>query len=151
MKTTSVIQDQPLISVIMPVYNAERYVADAIRSILEQTYSHFEFIIVDDGSTDGTVKIIHKCAGRDSRVRLVYLTHGNGPSAANAGIALAQGEFIARMDADDVALPERFSIQLARLSQFAPKNSHFQASIALKPLILQEWIFKMRCGADLPY
>ncbi|MBF8276453.1 MAG: fucosyl transferase [Candidatus Brocadiaceae bacterium] len=113
MKTPTAHQDQPLISVVMPVYNAERYVADAIRSILEQTYPNFEFIIVDDGSTDGTIKIIREFAGKDSRVRLVYLTHGGGPRAANAGIALAQGEFIARMDADDIALPERFSVQLA--------------------------------------
>jgi glycosyltransferase involved in cell wall biosynthesis len=113
MKTPTAHQDQPLVSVVMPVYNAERYVADAIRSILEQTYSHFEFIIVDDGSTDGTVKIIREFAGRDSRVRLVYLAHGGGPRSANAGIALAQGEFIARMDADDIAVPERFSVQLA--------------------------------------
>ncbi len=106
-------KQHPLISVVMPVYNAERYVADAIRSILEQTYSHFEFIIVDDGSTDGTIEIISTFAANDTRIRLICLAHGGGPRAANAGIAVARGKLIARMDADDVALPERFSVQLA--------------------------------------
>lgn len=103
----------PLISVVMPVYNAERYVANAIRSILEQTYSYFELIIVDDGSTDDTTEIISTFATNDTRIRLICLAHGGGPRAANAGIAVARGKLIARMDADDIALPERFAVQLA--------------------------------------
>ena len=113
MRTPTVSQHQPLISVVMPVYNTAKYVSDAIYSIVAQTYPHFEFIIVDDGSTDGTVEIIRKFASKDTRIRLISLPHGGWPRAANAGIMLAQGKFIARMDADDVALPERFSIQLA--------------------------------------
>lgn len=97
----------------MPVYNARRYVADAIDSILAQTYPHFEFIIVDDGSTDGSAGIVRAFASRDTRIRTLFLPHRGQSIALNAGIALAQGQFIAHMDNDDIALPERFAIQLA--------------------------------------
>ena len=113
MKTPTVSQDQPLISVVMPVYNAERYVAEAIDSILAQTYPYFEFIIVDDGSTDGSAGIVRAFASRDTRIRTLFLPHRGQSIALNAGIALAQGQFIAHMDNDDIALPERFAIQLA--------------------------------------
>jgi len=106
-------KDHPLISVVMPVYNSERYVADAIQSILVQTYPHFEFIIVDDGSTDDSPAVIREFAARDARIHPFFLTHGGIASALNAGVALARGNLIARMDADDIALPERFVVQLA--------------------------------------
>jgi glycosyltransferase involved in cell wall biosynthesis len=106
------IPDEPLISVVMPVYNAERYVADAINSILTQTYRHFEFIIVDDGSTDGSPSIVRDFAARDARIHLLLLRHGGVAQALNAGVAMAQGELTARMDADDIALSERFAIQV---------------------------------------
>jgi glycosyltransferase involved in cell wall biosynthesis len=103
----------------MPVYNAERYVADAISSILAQTYPCFEFIIADDGSTDGSAGIIHEFAARDVRIRPLFLEHGGRGYAANAAASLAQGALIARMDSDDIALPERFAIQLAWMKQNA--------------------------------
>lgn len=106
------VEGNPLISVVMPVYNAERYVADAINSILAQTYSHFEFIIVDDGSTDGSAGIVRAFAARDARIRPIFLEHGGAPRAQNVGLAAARGEFIARLDHDDIALPERFAVQL---------------------------------------
>jgi len=105
--------DNPLISVVMPVYNAGDYLSEAIESILEQTYPHFEFIIVDDCSTDGSTKVIKAFAALDSRIRPIYISHSGAGGAANAGIAAAKGEFIARMDADDIALPERFATQLS--------------------------------------
>jgi glycosyltransferase involved in cell wall biosynthesis len=104
--------ENPLISVVMPVYNAERYVADAIRSILAQTYENFEFIIVDDGSTDGSVNIVREFAAQDARIRPYFLEHQGRKRTFQAGITKARGDFIARMDSDDMALPERFSIQL---------------------------------------
>lgn len=104
--------DCPLISVVMPVYNAERYVAEAIHSILAQTYSHFEFIIVDDGSSDGTVGVVRDLVERDARIHPLFLSHRGQSYALNAGIALAQGAFIAHMDNDDIALPERLALQL---------------------------------------
>lgn len=113
MLLTKKLDDQPLISVVMPVYNSEHYVADAIQSILAQTYPHFEFIIVDDGSTDRSVDIVRDYAGRDVRIRPLFLKHVGRSIAANRGIAMARGELIARMDADDISLPERFARQLS--------------------------------------
>ena len=103
----------PAISVIMPVYNGERFLAEAIDSILAQTFSDFEFIIVDDGSTDGTARIIRDYAGRDRRIRPLHHETNRGQSSAlNTGIAAARGEFIAGMDADDISLPERLQKQI---------------------------------------
>lgn len=104
--------DQPFISVVMPVYNAERYVAEAIESILAQSYPHFEFIVVDDGSADRSPQTVRDYAARDARVRPLFLEHGGRSRAINAGIAQARGQLIARMDADDVALPQRFEVQV---------------------------------------
>jgi glycosyltransferase involved in cell wall biosynthesis len=109
--------EQPLISVIMPVYDAEPYLKEAIASILAQTYPRFEFIIVDDGSTDGSADIVRAFAERDSRIRPLFLPHGGLARALNAGIELVHGDLIARMDADDVSLPERLSAQLDWMRQ----------------------------------
>ncbi len=98
----------PLVSVVMPVYNGERYLAEAIESILEQTFTDFEFIIVDDGSTDGSAEIVRGYQARDERVRLVQLQRNMGMcDARNAGMAAASGEYIASMDGDDYCPPER--------------------------------------------
>jgi len=109
--------DRPLISVVMPVYNAEQYVGEAIASILAQTYPHWELIIVDDGSTDGSAGVVREFAARDARIRPIFLEHGGAPCAQNVGIAAAQGELIARLDQDDIALPERLAVQLAWMRQ----------------------------------
>ena len=107
----------PLISVLMPVYNGERFLAAAIDSILAQTFSDYEFIIVDDGSTDGSAAIISDYARRDRRIRpLRHETNLGQSSALNSGIAAARGEFVAGMDADDISLPERLRKQLDYLS-----------------------------------
>ena len=103
----------PLVSVVMPVYNGERFLAEAIDSILTQTFSDFELIIVDDGSTDGSAKIIQAYAERDTGISFVQLADNAGqPSARNAGIALASGKYIAGMDSDDISLPERLRMQV---------------------------------------
>ena len=108
--------DDPLVSVLMPAFNAARYVAEAVESILNQTYSNFEFLIVDDGSTDDTPRILGRYADRDPRVHLVSRPNTGLVVALNEMLARARGEFIARMDADDIALPERFERQLAYLA-----------------------------------
>jgi len=106
--------DPPLVSVVMPVYNAEAFLKEAIDSILTQSYRHFEFIIVDDCSQDLSAEIIRNFTDQDSRIRPVYLAQNRGTGGAlNAGIAVAKGQFVARMDADDIALPERFATQVA--------------------------------------
>src|SRR5690348_13931882 len=100
----------PAVSVVMTAYNAEHTIAAAITSIQRQRFSDFELIIVDDGSTDGTVAAVNRVA--DRRVRLLRNESNLGISrSANRGIAAARGEFIARMDADDVCLPTRFDRQ----------------------------------------
>ncbi len=105
--------DNPLISVVLPVYNREHYVADAIQSILAQTYAPLEVIVVvDEGSTDGSARIVREFAARDARIRPFFLSHGSQWRARNAGVALAKGEYIAHMDDDDVALPDRLAAQL---------------------------------------
>ena len=103
---------QPLVSVVMPVYNAERFVGDALKSILNQTYTKFEFIIIDDGSKDESLAIIKKYA--DPRIRLIALAQNQGiVHALNTGLQTAQGKYIARMDADDVSMPNRLALQVA--------------------------------------
>ena len=94
----------------MPVYNTEQYVSDAIKSILNQTYTNFEFIIIDDGSSDNSPDIINKF--KDSRIRF-FQNHKNlGVSdTLNFGIKVSTGEFIARMDSDDISIQERFFTQ----------------------------------------
>lgn len=102
----------PTVSVCMPVYNAKRYLAEAIESILSQTFRDFELLIIDDGSNDGSLAMLKRYAAQDSRIRL-----WSGPNAGyvprlNEMLALARGDLIARMDADDVSLPERFAYQV---------------------------------------
>ncbi|MGH6946457.1 MAG: glycosyltransferase family 2 protein [Kiloniellales bacterium] len=101
------------ISVTMPAYNAERFLAEAIESILGQTFADFELIVVNDGSTDDTLSIAESYAWRDHRVRVVTQPHGGISSGRNRGLAEARGEWIAVMDADDVSLPQRLERQFA--------------------------------------
>ncbi len=102
----------PTISVIMPAYNAENYISDAIESILEQSYSNFEFIIINDGSTDSTLDIIRKYQREDSRIVLISRENKGLPSSLNEGLNLSKGTYIARMDADDISYKFRLERQL---------------------------------------
>lgn len=106
----------PCVTVIMPVRNGERYIAEAIESILGQTLERWELIIVVNGSTDRSDHIATGYAVQDARVRVVTLPAPNIAVALNTGIALAQAPWIARMDADDLAEPERLEHQLAFLT-----------------------------------
>ena len=96
----------------MSVFNNEADVGEAIESMLNQTFSDFEFIIINDCSTDKSVSIIEHYCQLDERIRLIHNeTNCKLAASLNRGIQFAQGEFIARMDADDVAMPERLKIQ----------------------------------------
>lgn len=106
----------PKVSVVMPAYNAEQYIREAIESILHQTFSNFEFIIIDDGSTDGTPHIIQEYPQRDDRIILLENKKNIWVSiTANRGMDIAKGEYIARMDADDISMLDRFEKQVAFL------------------------------------
>ncbi|HEY9660554.1 MAG TPA: glycosyltransferase, partial [Allocoleopsis sp.] len=108
----------PQISVLMAVYNGSRYVAEAIESILNQTFTDFEFLIIEDGSTDNTVQILQDYANRDPRIKLIQNEQNIGlTKSLNKGLKLAQGKYIARQDADDVSLPHRFEQQIAVFAQ----------------------------------
>ncbi|HET6251733.1 MAG TPA: glycosyltransferase [Tepidisphaeraceae bacterium] len=105
----------PMVSVIMPLYNTERHLPAALDSVLGQTFTDFEIIAVDDGSKDGTLAILRDYEERDSRLRVVSRPNTGIVGALNDGLALARGEFIARMDGDDLCLPERFARQIDHL------------------------------------
>ena len=103
----------PLVSVVLSVYNAEQYLAESIDSILNQSYQNFEFIIIDDGSTDGSLEIIQSYD--DKRIVLISRENRGLIASLNEGILKAKGKYIARMDADDISLPTRFEKQVAFL------------------------------------
>ncbi len=102
-----------MISVVMPVFNGERFLAQAMDSLLAQTFRDFEIVAVDDGSTDSTHEILERFAEKDSRVKVVRGDHAGISAALNRGIENATHDWIARMDCDDVAAPDRFEKQLA--------------------------------------
>jgi glycosyltransferase involved in cell wall biosynthesis len=109
----------PVVSVVMPAFDNAAFLPAAIESILGQSFGDLELIVVDDGSSDGSSDIVRDFARRDRRVRLIVLPRDpslvSGARAANIGIAAAQGEFIARMDSDDISLPERLALQLRHM------------------------------------
>ncbi len=102
----------PIVSVVMPIYNSENYLADSIESILGQTFSNWELICVDDGSTDGSLELLRRYTNADTRVRVISRPNTGVTRARNDGMALAQGKYIAVMDSDDVSLAERLLQQL---------------------------------------
>lgn len=106
--------ETPLVSVLMPAFNAEKHIAEAIESILRQTYSHFELLILNDGSTDRTKEIIDQF--NDDRIIRIDLPENQGlVQARNQLVETAKGDYIAFLDADDIALPERLRLQLTFL------------------------------------
>jgi glycosyltransferase involved in cell wall biosynthesis len=107
----------PKVSVLMSVYNGDRYVKEAINSILNQTFTNFEFIIIDDGSTDRTLEILTTYTEKDDRIRLASRENRGLTKTLNEMLSQSKGDFIARIDADDIALPERFDKQLQFLQQ----------------------------------
>ncbi len=106
-----------LISVVLPAFNAEKYIAEAVRSILDQTLTNFELIVINDGSTDNTLAILEELRDKDARVIVISRENRGLVESLNEGIDLARGKWIARMDADDIALPHRFERQLEWLER----------------------------------
>ncbi|VVB51533.1 Glycosyltransferase AglG [uncultured archaeon] len=105
--------DTPLVSVVMSVYNGERYIREAIDSILNQTLGDFELIVVDDVSTDGTPRILEEYSRKDSRIKVVtHVGKSALDSSRNSGIKIARGRYLAVMDSDDVSRPNRLETQV---------------------------------------
>ena len=105
----------PAVTVLMPVYNADRFVAQTVNTIITQTFHDFEYIIINDGSTDRSLEILQGYAARDPRIRLISRPNTGYVVALNEGLALARGTFVARIDADDLADPRRLELQVARM------------------------------------
>ncbi len=111
---------QPLLTVVMPAYNTEKYIKEAIDSVLNQTFQNFELLIINDGSTDGTTEVVKKF--NDKRIRLIELSKNKGIAhCRNLGLKEAKGEYLAWIDSDDINLPTRFEKQI----NFLEENQDF--------------------------
>lgn len=110
------VDDQPLISIVIPVHNGAKWLGQTLQSLYAQSYPHFEIVLIDDASSDGLEDVLND--SKDERLRVVHLTANVGVSAArNHGIDLAKGSYIAFCDADDLSLPQRLELQLSFLMQ----------------------------------
>jgi glycosyltransferase involved in cell wall biosynthesis len=116
-RAVRMVDAMPRVSVVMPVFNAATTVERAVASIGAQTWRDWELIAVDDGSSDGTGEILGRCAREDARVRVLRRSHRGVALTANVGLEAATGELVARMDADDVAHPERLAEQVSLLER----------------------------------
>jgi len=132
-------KENPLVSVVMPAYNAEKYLSEAIESILNQTFKDFEFIIIDDGSTDRTWEIIQEFSKKDKRIiALKNEKNLNIAESRNRGVEVARGSYIATMDSDDVAIPDRLNYQYS----FLESNSDIAVSIGNINVINEKGVFQ---------
>lgn len=118
---------KPVISVIIPIYNAEKYLRDCIDSMVCQISDKIEIILVDDGSTDGSSKICDEYAQSDPRIKVVHKPNGGLVSARKAGVNVATGEYVASQDADDWFARNMFEKVLAVIDQYSPDLIHFDS------------------------
>ncbi len=114
--------NKPLISVVTPAYNVEPYISETISSVLAQTFTNFEYLIINDGSTDNTLAIANSFAAQDSRVRVISQTNRGGSGARNTGVKDSQGEYISFIDGDDIWHPTKLMRQLQQI-QSLPKEA----------------------------
>jgi glycosyltransferase involved in cell wall biosynthesis len=114
-------EQEPLVSVVVPAYNAASTIGETLLSVLSQTYRNLEVLVVDDGSTDETAAVVQSFTGRDQRVRLIQKPNGGVASARNAGIAASNGEFVAFIDADDLWHPTKIRKQVSVLVAGGPE------------------------------
>ena len=111
--------NKPCVSVVMSVYNGEKYLRESIESILNQTFRNFEFIIIDDGSKDNSLKIVNEYKSKDERLILIQNEKNIGlPTSLNKGIKIAKGKYIARQDADDISVNYRLEIQHNHMEKY---------------------------------
>jgi glycosyltransferase involved in cell wall biosynthesis len=117
--------DAPLVSVIIPVYNGVTFLSDALTSVLQQTCQNFEIILVDDGSSDGSYALAQKIAGEDCRIKVLRQPNGGTQAARDTALHHASGEWIALLDQDDVWLPQKLELQIALLTSSPRANLLF--------------------------
>ncbi len=109
----------PLVSVIIPTYNVEAFVKDALESVIAQTYDNWELIVVDDGSCDGTLELLRVYEGKDTRIRVCALERNSGQAVArNHAVAVAKGRYIAFLDSDDMWLPYKLERQVSAFQEY---------------------------------
>jgi len=120
MNTSQNTLNQPLVSVIIPAFNAENFIAKTLESVLSQTYQNIEVLVVDDGSTDTTAEIVQSFAQKDSRVSLFQQSNAGVAVARNLAIEKSKGEYIAPIDADDIWYPQNLEKQVKCLTSSAP-------------------------------
>lgn len=106
-----------LVSIIMPNYNGEKYIAESIESVLKQSYRNWELIIIDDGSIDSSLNIINNYLEKDNRIKLIRQNNGGSAAARNNGIKNANGRYISLLDSDDIWLPDFLKNQLAFMKE----------------------------------
>ena len=135
--------NNPKVTVLMPAYNSEKYIAEAIASVLNQSFVAFELLIINDGSTDATADIIQSFS--DERIRIIYQNNGGVASALNTGLTHARGEYIARFDADDICMDSRLQIQ----ADFLDTNPEYVMVGSDAEYILEngDHLFNFRCIA----
>lgn len=141
---------EPLVSVVIPAHNAERFIDEAIASVLGQSHRRIEVIVIDDGSTDGTAARVRAHRGP---VSYVHQAHGGVGSARNRGIALATGDYVAFLDADDVWEPEKLAVQIDIASRhpesglIACDGVRFSATETVPGGLLSGWVLEQLAGA----
>src|SRR5690625_4737905 len=107
------VKENPIVSIITPAYNAERFIGETIESVLEQTYTNWEMIIVDDASTDQTAKIVQDYMKKDARIRFIQLNKNEGSAVArNTAMREAKGQYLAFLDSDDLWFEHKLEKQL---------------------------------------
>lgn len=156
--------DTPAVTVVMPVHNGERFVEAALRSIMTQTLRDIEILVIDDGSKDGTPAILERLAAEDDRIRVErFEVNRQVPGAVNHALGLARAPLVARMDADDVAHPERLTIQKryldehpgvlavgSSLRRITAEGAVFQTAVRPRDAMMCRWILRFRLPVTNP-
>lgn len=127
--------DNPLISIIVPIYKVEQYLKNCVKSIQNQTYKNIEIILVDDGSPDNCGQICDELAKRDERIKVIHKENGGLSSARNAGLAIAKGEYFGFVDSDDCIHPQMYELLYNDIVTFGTKLSFCQPNMCYNELI----------------
>lgn len=122
----------PLVSIIMPAYNAEKYISESIMSVIDQSYDHWELMIIDDGSKDATADKIQVLVAKDDRIKYIFQENGGQGKARNRGLLEAKGYYIAFLDADDLWVKEKLSTQVKALQHDQDIALLFSSALAFK-------------------